>query len=91
MLLLLELEAAHPELMSSYSPSLRVGGRPLDAFESVVHEIPMLSLDNAFDDGELESFYRRMTDRIFAVQHIAFVVSRNWIAWRSVYYTKMVF
>ncbi|APF67361.1 NAD-dependent DNA ligase LigA [Vibrio cholerae] len=69
---LLELEAAHPELMSSDSPSLRVGGRPLDAFESVVHEIPMLSLDNAFDDGELESFYRRMTDRIQAVQHSAF-------------------
>ncbi|HDZ9535191.1 TPA: NAD-dependent DNA ligase LigA [Vibrio cholerae] len=69
---LLELEAAHPELMSSDSPSLRVGGRPLDAFESVVHEIPMLSLDNAFDDGELESFYRRMTDRISAVQHSAF-------------------
>lgn len=69
---LLELEAAHPELMSSDSPSLRVGGRPLDAFESVVHEIPMLSLDNAFDDGELESFYHRMTDRIPAVQHSAF-------------------
>ncbi len=69
---LLELEAAHPELMSSDSPSLRVGGRPLDAFESVVHEIPMLSLDNAFDDGELESFYRRMTDRIPAVQHSSF-------------------
>ncbi len=69
---LLELEAAHPELMSSDSPSLRVGGRPLDAFESVVHEIPMLSLDNAFDDGELESFYRRMIDRIPAVQHSAF-------------------
>ncbi|MCX9568370.1 NAD-dependent DNA ligase LigA [Vibrio cholerae] len=69
---LLKLEAAHPELMSSDSPSLRVGGRPLDAFESVVHEIPMLSLDNAFDDGELESFYRRMTDRIPAVQHSSF-------------------
>ncbi|SYZ81904.1 NAD-dependent DNA ligase LigA [Vibrio paracholerae] len=69
---LLELEAAHPELMSSDSPSLRVGGRPLDAFESVVHEIPMLSLDNAFDDSELESFYRRMTDRLPAVQHSAF-------------------
>ncbi|ENM3736335.1 NAD-dependent DNA ligase LigA [Vibrio cholerae] len=69
---LLELEAAHPELMSSDSPSLRVGGRPLDAFESVVHEIPMLSLDNAFDDSELDSFYRRMTDRLPAVQHSAF-------------------
>lgn len=69
---LLGLEAAHPELMSSDSPSLRVGGRPLDAFESVVHEIPMLSLDNAFDDSELESFYRRMTDRLPAVQHSAF-------------------
>lgn len=69
---LLDLEAAHPHLVSPDSPSLRVGGRPLEGFASVVHEIPMLSLDNAFDDNELDSFHRRMTDRIAAVEHSAF-------------------
>ncbi|EEZ00601.1 DNA ligase [Vibrio sp. RC586] len=69
---LLEIEAQHPELITPDSPSLRVGGRPLDGFESVIHEIPMLSLDNAFDDAELDSFYRRMTDRIPAVQQSHF-------------------
>ncbi|MGL4829120.1 MAG: NAD-dependent DNA ligase LigA [Vibrio sp.] len=69
---LLEIEAQHPELITPDSPSLRVGGRSLDGFESVIHEIPMLSLDNAFDDAELDSFYRRMTDRISAVQQSHF-------------------
>lgn len=69
---LLEIEAQHPELITPDSPSLRVGGGPLDGFESVIHEIPMLSLDNAFDDAELDSFYRRMTDRIPAVQQSHF-------------------
>ncbi|WP_154172260.1 NAD-dependent DNA ligase LigA [Vibrio metoecus] len=69
---LLDIEAQHPEWMTPDSPSLRVGGRPLDGFDSVIHEIPMLSLDNAFDDAELESFYRRMTDRIPAVQQSHF-------------------
>ncbi|MGL4381375.1 MAG: NAD-dependent DNA ligase LigA [Vibrio sp.] len=64
---LLALEAEHPELISPDSPSLRVGGRPLEGFTPVEHEIPMLSLDNAFDDSELDSFYRRMLDRIAAV------------------------
>lgn len=61
---LIELESQHPELMSIDSPSQRVGGAPLDGFDSVKHEIPMLSLDNAFDDAELESFHKRMRDRI---------------------------
>jgi len=61
---LMELESQHPELMSIDSPSQRVGGAPLDGFDSVKHEIPMLSLDNAFDDAELESFHKRMRDRI---------------------------
>lgn len=64
---LLALEAEHPELISPDSPSLRVGGRPLEGFTPVEHEIPMLSLDNAFDDSELDSFYRRMLDRIAVV------------------------
>lgn len=61
---LLAIEAKHPELISADSPSQRVGGKPLDGFTQVTHEIPMLSLDNAFDDGELDAFQKRMLDRI---------------------------
>ncbi|MCG9726037.1 NAD-dependent DNA ligase LigA [Vibrio brasiliensis] len=61
---LMEIEAQHPELVSLDSPSQRVGGAPLDAFDSVRHEIPMLSLDNAFDDSELDAFHKRMSDRL---------------------------
>lgn len=60
---LIDLEAQHPELVTLDSPSQRVGGVPLSAFESVAHEIPMLSLDNAFDDSELNAFHKRMRDR----------------------------
>ncbi|NOI15878.1 NAD-dependent DNA ligase LigA [Vibrio hepatarius] len=60
---LIDLEAQHPDLVTLDSPSQRVGGAPLSAFESVAHEIPMLSLDNAFDDSELNSFHKRMRDR----------------------------
>lgn len=61
---LLELEAQHPELITLDSPSQRVGGKPLDGFEQVKHEIPMLSLDNAFDDDELDAFHKRIQDRL---------------------------
>ncbi|MDC5807501.1 NAD-dependent DNA ligase LigA [Vibrio europaeus] len=61
---LMGLESQNPEFVTIDSPSQRVGGAPLDGFGSVTHEIPMLSLDNAFDDGELESFHKRMGDRI---------------------------
>ncbi|KXF81268.1 NAD-dependent DNA ligase LigA [Enterovibrio coralii] len=63
---LLAIEAAHPELITADSPSQRVGGQPLGAFEQVRHEIPMLSLDNAFDDTELAAFEKRMQDRLGA-------------------------
>lgn len=61
---LIELEAQNPEMVTVDSPSQRVGGAPLAGFNSVTHEIPMLSLDNAFDDGELDSFYKRLSDRL---------------------------
>ncbi|WP_281704234.1 NAD-dependent DNA ligase LigA [Aeromonas taiwanensis] len=61
---LIELEAAHPELKTPTSPSVRVGGQPLAAFNQVRHEIPMLSLDNVFSDEELLAFEQRMRDRL---------------------------
>ena len=53
---LLELEERHPELVTPDSPSQRVGGRPLDAFSTVRHSQPMLSLDNAFSETDLVEF-----------------------------------
>jgi DNA ligase (NAD+) len=51
-----ELEAAHPELLTPDSPTQRVGGEPLDAFRSVTHRVPMLSIGKAFDAAELRAF-----------------------------------
>ncbi|MGD8233330.1 NAD-dependent DNA ligase LigA [Vibrio sp. TRT 1302] len=65
---LMDIEAQHPDLVTLDSPSQRVGGAPLDGFDSVSHEIPMLSLDNAFDDGELDAFNKRMSDRLIGTQ-----------------------
>ena len=61
---LLDIEAQHPDLVTVDSPSQRVGGKPLSEFSEVKHEVPMLSLDNAFDDSELDSFHKRAQDRV---------------------------
>jgi DNA ligase (NAD+) len=55
-----ELEAAFPEYLSPDSPTQRVGAPPLDAFNSVVHAVPMLSLDNAFGEEEVRDFDGRL-------------------------------
>lgn len=55
-----ELEKANPELADPNSPTQRVGGSPLEGFESVTHLIPMLSIDDVFDEGELEEVFRRI-------------------------------
>jgi DNA ligase (NAD+) len=47
-----EIEAAHPELVTADSPTQRVGGKPLEGFKQVGHEVPMLSLDNLFADKD---------------------------------------
>lgn len=56
------LEAAHPELASPDSPTQRVGGKPREGFVKVRHSLPMLSLDNALNEGELLAFDRRVRD-----------------------------
>ena len=58
-----ELEAAYPALDSPTSPTKRVGGKPLDAFEKVEHTVPMGSLTDVFSYEELEDFIRR-TDAV---------------------------
>ncbi len=54
------LEKAHPELAVPESPTQRVGGRPAEGFATVDHAAPMLSLDNAFDEAELQAFDERV-------------------------------
>ena len=57
---LLDLEAAHPELIAADSPTQRVGGAPAQGFASVRHRIGLLSLDNAFNTAELEAWFERL-------------------------------
>ncbi|GDX55682.1 DNA ligase [Methylophilaceae bacterium] len=61
---LVDLENKNPELIRPDSPSQRVGGKALDAFESVIHRQAMLSLNNAFEDDELMAFDKRIKDDI---------------------------
>ncbi|MFD0826113.1 NAD-dependent DNA ligase LigA [Neobacillus sp. M.A.Huq-85] len=61
---LLNLEEKFPELKTSDSPSERVGGPVLDLFEKVEHRTPMLSLGNAFNDGDLRDFDRRVRQAV---------------------------
>ncbi|HJV73975.1 MAG TPA: NAD-dependent DNA ligase LigA [Noviherbaspirillum sp.] len=56
------LEQAHPDLITSDSPTQRVGGKPLPQFEQVQHAAPMLSLNNAFDEGDIAAFDRRVRE-----------------------------
>lgn len=58
------LEVDHPELKTEDSPTQKVGGEPLDSFSQVTHEVPMLSLDNAFNLEELQAFEKRIKDRL---------------------------
>lgn len=58
------LESQHPELVTADSPTQRVGAAPLDKFGQVSHQIPMLSLDNAFEAADFQAFYQRMADRL---------------------------
>jgi DNA ligase (NAD+) len=56
------LEAANPELITSDSPTQRVGSVALTAFTQVRHEVPMLSLGNAFEESDMREFDRRVTE-----------------------------
>lgn len=57
---LIELEQAHPELQSPDSPSVRVGGSPIEGFRTVEHAVPMMSIDNTYNEAELRAFDERV-------------------------------
>ena len=59
-----DIEAEHPELLTPDSPTQRVGGKPLDKFESVKHPQPMLSLANARNEEELRAWLKRTETRL---------------------------
>jgi len=61
---LVELETANPQLQRPDSPTQRVGGAPLERFRQVTHEVPMLSLDNAFNEQDMLDFNRRLQERL---------------------------
>jgi DNA ligase (NAD+) len=63
-----QLEAAHPEAVSVDSPTFRVGAAPLPEFKQVTHSVPMLSLNNAFADEDIDNFDRRVREGLGATQ-----------------------
>lgn len=60
------LEDSHPELITTDSPTQRVGGSPISEFDQIQHSKPMLSLGNAFGIDELEAFNKRINDTLDA-------------------------
>jgi len=56
------LETEHPEIIAPDSPTQRVGGKPREGFQKLPHSSPMLSLDNALDEGELRAFDNRVRE-----------------------------
>nr|WP_294965097.1 NAD-dependent DNA ligase LigA [uncultured Gilliamella sp.] len=58
------LESQHPDLITPDSPTQRVGGKALAQFSSIKHEMPMLSLDNVFDETSFFAFNKRVKDRL---------------------------
>jgi DNA ligase (NAD+) len=57
---LVKLEAEHPEYDSPDSPSKQVGGTPVEGFDTVEHRVPMLSIDNVYEESELDEFDKRI-------------------------------
>jgi len=68
-----KLEEQYPELRSPNSPTQRVGAPPLEAFEIVRHTIPMLSLANAFEEGEARDFDKRVKKFLGTSEEIEYV------------------
>ncbi len=73
MVRLLEIEKEFPELSTPDSPTRRVGAALLDAFESAPHSLPMLSLDNAFSDGDVKEFHKRVL-RLLKGEPVSYIV-----------------
>lgn len=71
---LIELEKSHPELVTADSPSQRVGGQPVEGFETVEHAVPMMSIDNTYDETEVRAFDTRVRKGLGNGEKIEYVV-----------------
>lgn len=69
-----QLENQYPDLKSIDSPTMRVGGAPLDAFVKVTHALPMLSLANAFAAGDIVAFDKRIKDDLNISDDVTYAV-----------------
>ncbi|MBF7072653.1 NAD-dependent DNA ligase LigA [Glaciecola sp. MH2013] len=69
---LIALEKEYPSLITADSPSQKVGGAPLSKFEQITHEVPMLSLDNGFNEDDLIAFEKRLQERLLNVNDLRF-------------------
>lgn len=69
---LVDLEEAHPDLVTSDSPTQRVGGKPLPHFDQVRHSVPMLSLGNGFSDEDIVGFDRRVREGLQATAEVEY-------------------
>src|ERR1035437_4515092 len=67
------LEAEHPELITSDSPTQRVGGKPRDGFVKKPHSPPMLSLDNAYNEAELRAWDQRVREALPSTEQVRYV------------------
>lgn len=66
---LIRLEEEHPEMKSDDSPTVRVGSVVLDKFEKVTHDVPMMSLSNAFNEDDLRSFDEKIVKEVGKVTY----------------------
>jgi len=69
---LIEIERENPALKTVDSPSQKVGGEALKSFTQVVHQLPMLSLDNVFSKDEWHAFVKRLKDRLIDSRSLVF-------------------
>src|SRR5579862_6324883 len=65
---LIDVETAHPDLITPDSPTQRIGGEPIDGFETVTHAVRMMSIDNTYDADELRAFDTRVRKGLDGVQ-----------------------
>jgi DNA ligase (NAD+) len=71
---LIELEKAHPTLLTADSPSQRVGGEPISGFATVVHAVPMMSIDNTYDEAEVRAFDERVKKGMGGEESVGYVL-----------------
>lgn len=67
-----DIEAQQPDWVTPESPTQRVAGAPAEGFATVRHEVPMLSLDNAFSEDDLADFYQRLQTRLNSSEELRF-------------------